>query len=155
MAIIIDKLEEAVEETVGTDGSKMVTIYSKDGLRVLHYFEHTVPQYSKGISAAIAMEDELKIKHPKEWAAVSEYIGPSAGGLKDRWAPELGIIDADALCAADKKVKTRDGRLVSVYSPRVAAVMKYIMKTTPRVTISKKSANILEAGLARKYPGLF
>lgn len=155
--MLIDKkiLDEAVAEIMTANGGRKVTIYSKDSLRVLRYFELITPNFSKGIAAASVLEDELKKGYPDEWAAVIELVEPNRRDSRKAPLPEIDDIDLDVMCGVEAEISTRDGRLVSIYNPQVAAVLRYLLKAQPRFSMSKMAAELLERGLGRMYPEFF
>lgn len=155
MAIDKKILDEAVAETMTANGGRKVTIYSKDSLRVLRYFDLTTSNFSRGIAAAKVLEDELKIGYPEVWAAVIKLVSPNRRDARKAPLGECGEIDRAALCGAEAEASTRAGRLVAVYNPQVAAAMRYLQKTRKRLSMSKTAAGLLECGLVRMYPELF
>ena len=155
MSINKKVLDEAVAETMTANGGRKVTIYSNDSLRVLRYFEIAIPNFSKGIAAASVLEDELKKVYPYEWAAVIKLVEPNRRDLRKALLPEIGDIDLNIMCEVEAEISIRDGRLVSVYNPQVAAVLRYILKTQSRFSMSKTAARLLECGLKRMYPVFF
>ena len=44
---------------------------------------------------------------------------------------------------------------IAVWSPKISAIMWYLKKTTPEISISDEARTILEEGLEKKYPELF
>lgn len=145
-------LDEAVAEIMTANGGRKVTIYSNDSLRVLRYFELTTPNFSKGLSAASVLEDELKKGYPDEWAAVVELVGPNRRDSRKAPLPEIDDVDLDIMCEVEAEISTRDGRLVSIYNPQVAAVLRYLLKVQSRFSMSKAAAELLERGLEKMYP---
>ena len=148
-------LDEAVAETMSANGGRKVTIYSNNSLRILRYFEIATPNFSKGIAAASVLEDELKKVYPDEWAAVIELVEPNRRDSRKAQLPEIDDIDLNIMCEGEAEISIRDGRLVSVYNPQVAAVLRYILKTQSRFSMSKTAAGLLESGLKRMYPVFF
>ena len=155
MLINIKKLDEAVAETMSANGGRKITIYSNDSLRVLRYFEIETPNFSKGIAAASVLEDELKNIYHDEWAAVVKLVEPNKRDLRKAQLPEINDIDLNIMCGVEAEISTRDGRLITVYNPQVAAVLRYLLKTQSRFTMSKTAAGLLESGLKRMYPIFF
>lgn len=155
--MLIDKmkLDEAVAETMSANGGRKVTIYSSASLRVLRYFEIATPNFSKGIAAASVLEDELKKTYPDGWAAVIELVEPNRRDSRKAQLPEIDDIDLKVMCEVEAEISIRAGRLVSVYNPQVAAVLRYLLKTQSRFTISKTAAGLLESGLKRMHPVFF
>ena len=155
--MLIDKikLDEAVAETMSANGGRKVTIYSNDSLRVLRYFEIATPNFSKGIAAASVLEDELKETYPDEWSAVIKLVEPNRRDSRKAQLQEIDDIDLNIMCEVEAEISIRDGRLVSVYNPQAAAVLRYLLKTQSRFSMSKTAAGLLEDGLKRMYPGFF
>ena len=155
MLIDKNKLDEAVAETMSANGGRKVTIYSNDSLRVLRYFELETPNFSKGIAAASVLEDELKKTYPDEWHLVIELVEPNRRDSRKAQLPEIDDIDLNILCEVEAEISIRDGRLVTTYNPQVAAVLRYLLKTQSRFSMSKTAAGLLESGLKRMYPVFF
>ena len=148
-------LDEAVAETMSANGGRKVTIYSNDSLRVLRYFEIAIHNFSKGIAAASVLEDELKKTYPDEWAAVIELVEPNRRDSRKAQLQEIDDIDLNIMCEVEAEISIRDGRLVTTYNPQVAAVLRYLLKTRSRFSMSKTAAGLLEGGLKRMYPVFF
>lgn len=148
-------LDEAVAETMLANGGRKVTIYSNDSLRVLRYFEIATPNFSKGIAAASVLEDELKRIYPDEWSAVIKLVEPNRRDSRKAQLPEIDDIDLNIMCEVEAEISIRDGRLVTTYNPQVAAVLRYLLKTQSRFSMSKTAAGLLESGLKRMYPVFF
>ncbi|MCK4938546.1 MAG: hypothetical protein KAR85_08075 [Methanosarcinales archaeon] len=53
------------------------------------------------------------------------------------------------------ETRTREGRIVTVYSPRLTALFRYLDYTTPRFSVSNHAAKLLEEILAREYPQMW
>ena len=155
MLINKKKLDEAVAETMSANGGRKVTIYSNDALRVLRYFEIETPNLSKGIAAAVVLECELKKVYPDEWAAVIKLVEPNRRDSRKAQLPEIDDIDLNTMCDVEAEISIIKGRLVSVYNPQVAAVLRYLLKTQSKFTMSKTAAGLLENGLKRMYPVFF
>lgn len=147
-------MKGSIDKTEHVDGGKKVTLYSEAALKALKYFELTIPKFSKGIASAEILTDEIKLIYPVEWAAVESKVSERAGAGKNIF-PDLGRVNAQALIEAEEETRTRDGRLVTVYDPRVATIMRYLSATVPRFVVSKEAATLLESGLKKRYPNLF
>jgi len=154
MIINTHALKKAVSVTEQVDGGKKVTVYSKAALRALKYFELTIPSFSKGVVAALILEDEIRKHYPFEWAEIEQAV-PEKNTMGDHEIPEITLINQTVLMQADEETATRDGRLVTVYDPRVATMLRYLAYTRPRFTRSKGAAELLELGLQNRFPNLF
>jgi len=53
------------------------------------------------------------------------------------------------------ETQTRRGRIITVYSPRLTALFRYLDHTTPRFRLSNHAAEMLEEILAREYPEMW
>ena len=175
--MIIDgnKLKTAVDLTMASNGGRGISLWSRDGARVLRYFEHTIIGFSKGIAAADVLEGMVETAYPEIWNAVSDYIPPADGmqvqcpvcsewytpkyathNQKTKQAiPVLGDIDRDELKAVEIELEKRSNCLISAYNSRVSATMRYLSLTETKFTISKAAAELLERGLERMYPEFF
>ena len=199
-----DTLEIAIKKTMESYGGRNITVYSTKSLRVLHYFERTLPgTFSKGIMAATILEREVAKEYPEIWEYVAERIpkinrsdkkyvptvedilradlpapikirtvsgtlhltysadvlerlkNEAMVDMHDPDLPELGQIDKDELTIVDDIITHRDGRLVSVYSPRVSAVMRYLTSTKNAFKPGRVVAALLERGIEGDYPEFF
>ena len=175
MTIDESKLKTAVDLTMASNGGRGISLWSRDGARVLRYFEHTIIGFSKGVAAADVMEPMVKTAYPEIWNAVSDYIPPADGmqvqcpvcnewytpkyaahNQKEKQAmPTLSDIDRDELKAVEIELKNRSNCLISAYNSRVSATMRYMSLTETKFTISKTAAELLERGLRRMYPEFF
>ena len=175
--MIIDesKLKKAVDLTMASNGGRGISLWSRDGARVLRYFEHTIIGFSRGVAAADVLEEMVETAYPEIWNAVSDYIPPADGmqvqcPMCNEWytpkyaahnqktkqaMPVLGGIDRDELKAAEIELDKRSNCLISVYSSRVSATMRYLSLTETKFTISKTAAELLEIGLVELYPEFF
>lgn len=143
---------DAADEVNMTVGGRKITIYSEQALKVLKYFELTIPRFSKGVVAAKVLEEVLRKKYKKEWKLAEKYVDTRSTIKSSQTIPELTTIDESAFNRAKEETKTRDGRLISVYSPKVSTVIRYLSKSIPKYAISKESAILLEEGLKERYP---
>jgi len=208
MSINKKQLEIAIKKTMEGYSGRNVKIYSKPGLRVLTYFERTLPcSFSKGIMAATILEREVAAKYPDEWAYVSARIPKitraqrkytptideimntdlpapvdiktvagklqltystnvlstlkalSLENMQDPDLPELRRVSTPVLIKVDDLLSSSEERLISVYSARVAAVMRYLTDTVVDADIKFKPgrevASLLEKGLKDDYLELF
>ena len=175
MTINESKLKKAVDLTMASNGGRGISLWSRDGARVLRYFEHTIIGFSKGVAAADVLEEMVETAHPEIWNAVSDYIPPTDGmrvqcpecgawytpkyaahNQKTKQAmPTLGDIDHDELKAVEIELEKRSNCLISVYNSRVSATMRYLSLTETKFSMSKAAAGLLERGLSRMYPELF
>lgn len=175
MTIDESKLKKAVDLTMASNGGRGIAIWSRDGARVLRYFEHTIVGFSKGIAAADVLEPMVEKAYPEIWDAVSDYIPPADGmqvqcpecgawytpkyaahNQKEKQVmPVLGDIDRDELKAVEIELEKRSNCLISAYNSRVSATMRYMSLTETKFTISKTAAELLERGLRRMYPEFF
>ena len=175
MTIDEKKLKTAVDLTMASNGGRGIAIWSRDGARVLRYFEHTIIGFSKGVAAADVLEGMVEKAYPEIWNAVSDYIPPADGmqvqcPMCGAWytpkyaahnqkikqaMPILGDIDHDELKAVEIELEKRSNCLISAYNSRVSATMRYLSLTEKKFTISKAAAGLLERGLSRMYPEFF
>ena len=175
MTIDESKLKTAVDLTMASNGGRGISLWSRDGARVLRYFEHTIVGFSKGVAAADVLEEMVEAVYPEIWNAVSDYIPPADGmqvqcPVCNEWytpkyaahnqkikqaVPTLGDIDRDELKAVEIELEKRSNCLISVYNSRVSATMRYLSLTETKFTISKTAAELLERGLERMYQELF
>ena len=175
MTIDESKLKKAVDLTMASNGGRGISLWSRDGARVLRYFEHTIIGFSKGVAAADVLEEMVEAAYPEIWNAVSDYIPPADGmqvqcpecgvwytpkyaahNQKPKQAmPALGDIVRDELEAVEIELEKRSNCLLSVYNSRVSATMRYLSLTETKFTISKTAAGLLERGLERMYPEFF
>lgn len=175
MTIDESKLKKAVDLTMASNGGRGISIWSRDGARVLRYFENTIIGFSKGIAAADVLEGVVETAYPEIWNAVSDYIPPADGmqvqcPICSEWytpkyaahnqktkqeMPTLGDIDRGELKAVEIELEKRSNCLISAYNSRVSATMRYLSLTETKFTISKTAAKLLEIGLAELYPEFF
>ena len=175
MTIDEGKLKKAVDLTMASNGGRGISLWSRDGARVLRCFEHTIVGFSKGVAAADVLEEMVEAAYPEIWNAVSDYIPPADGmqvqcpecgawytpkhaahnHKQKQVIPTLGDIDHDELKAVEIELEKRSNCLISVYNSRVSATMRYLSLTETKFTISKAAAELLECGLERMYPGFF
>lgn len=175
MTIDESKLKKAVDLTMASNGGRGISIWSRDGARVMRYFENTIIGFSKGIAAADVLEGVVETAYPEIWNAVSDYLPPADGvqvqcpecrawytpkyathNQKTKQAmPALGGIDRDELKAVEIELDKQSNRLISVYNSRVSATMRYLSLTETKFTISKTAAKLLERGLGGMYPEFF
>jgi len=178
------ELKQAVNNTMLTAGGRAFTVYSPDSMRVLSYFEHTLikkahdgPGFKKSEVVAHILEDMVASEYPEIWHDVCLLIQPNKSGALVRcpkcktWhtigtvaenvetqpfvMPVLGEIDYNVVKAVELEIKTKAGKLMSVYNPRVSAVMKYLSYTETKFAVSRAAADLLETGLAGFYPEFF
>ena len=140
----------------------------------MRYFEHTVVGvFRKGVFAANILEDAMKEVHPELWNAVCDLTPINKGGrmtchvcgahiITERGnagmkqeVPVISKIDKDILRQVESELDTRTGRLISVYSTRAAAVLRYMQATGTKFKISRNAADLIEIGLAELYPAFF
>ena len=175
MTIDDSKLKKAVDLTMASNGGRGISLWSRDGARVLRYFENTIVGFSKGIAAADVLEEMVEAAYPEIWNAVSDYIPPADGmqvqcPMCGKWytpkyaahnqktkqvMPTLGDIDRDELKAVEIELEKRSNCLISVYNSRVSATMRYLSLTETKFSMSKTAAELLERGLEKMYPGFF
>ena len=175
MTIDESKLKKAVDLTMASNGGRGISLWSRDGARVLRYFEHTTIGFSKGVAAADVLEEMVEAAYPEIWNAVSDYIPPADGmqvqcPVCNEWytpkyavhnqkpkqvMPTLGDIDRDELKAVEIELEKRSNCLISVYNSRVSATMRYLSLTETKFSMSRAAAGLLECGLKRMYPGVF
>ena len=171
---MIDKtiLDNAIRIAAATNS---VTVYSKKASRVLRYSEQVINGYRKGIFAADVLEDVIEDVYPELWREVCKHIPstrrehtqcPTCGGWyiaesipqgnkTKQTAPALGGIDQDILASIEVELETRTGQLISIYSARSAAVLRYLLLANEITSMSGVGADLLEIGLAELYPEFF
>ena len=170
----IDKttLDNAIRIAAETNS---VTVYSKKASRVLRYSEQAINGYRKGVFAADVLEDVIEDVYPRLWHDVCKHIPstrrehaqcPTCGGWyiaesipqgnkTKQSAPDLGEIDQDILASIEVELETRTGQLISIYSARSAAVLRYLLLANEITSMSSVGADLLEIGLAELYPEFF
>lgn len=149
---------EALEQAIGESDTynRKITIYSKPAAAVLRYMDLTIPLFSKAGAATEILQKVINKKYPEEWKAVVAQNIPAVRPLsKSYWPGKLEIKDKAAWAQATEEVSTRKGRIITIYSPRMAAVIRYIANTTPRFSMSKSSAEMLEKGIEERFPELW
>lgn len=171
MIINKQQLKIAVDSAVSTNN---ITVYSREVALPLRYLEHTVKGvFRKGVFAANILEDVMKEVHPELWDVVCGLTPINKGGrmtcpvcgahiITERGnagtkqeVPVLSKINKDVLKQVETELDVRAGRLVSVYSTRAAAVLKYMQATGTKFSISREAADLIEIGLAELYPVFF
>ena len=172
--MIIDKttLDNAINISAVTNS---VTVYSKKASGVLRYSEQVINGYRKGVFAADVLEDVIEDIYPELWREVCKHIPstrrehaqcPTCGGWyvaesippgnkTKQTAPVVGEIDQDILADIEIELKTRTGQLISIYSARSAAVLRYLLLANEITSMSSVGADLLEIGLAELYPEFF
>lgn len=164
------KMNKAVQSAIVNNNT---TVYSPDGLRILRYLDHTVIGFKRGRLAAAIIENVMMERHPTLWDAVCTNLPAHKGGrvkcpscgecffvgrhasASEQEIPVLGPIDANALACAKDELETRTNRIVSVYSTRATAVLRYMSLTETKFRISREAADLLEIGLNELYPRFF
>ena len=165
------QLKIAVNSAVSTNN---ITVYSMEVARPLRYFEHTVVGvFKRGVLAADILNDVMEKVHPELWNAACDLTPINKGGRAQCPAcgecfftergnantkqeiPVISEIDKDVLGQVESELEVRAGRLVSVYSTRAAAVLRYMQATETKFSISREAADLIEVGLSELYPVFF
>lgn len=172
MIINKTKLDNAISIAAATNS---VTVYSKKASRVLRYSEQVINGYQKGVFAADVLEDAIEEIYPELWCEVCKHISSTrrehaqcqaCGGWyvaesipsenkTNQTAPALGEIDRDILASVEIELETRTGQLISIYSARSAAAIRYLRLVNDITSMSAAGADLLEIGLAELYPEFF
>lgn len=146
-------LNQVIEAAKGKDPlCKKITLYSRPAQIILRYLDLTIPQYSRSGAAAELLSEAIKEEYSDLWGRICSAGVPNTVSLsKSYWHKRFPKIDEKIWGQAVEETKPRVGRIITIFHPRVAAVMRYYTQTTPRYNLSKESATILERALSKKY----
>lgn len=152
---ILHDIMEAAK--TGPTVDRKIALYSHKALVLLRYLELSNPKFSRGGAAGEKLTRVVPEHHPELWERIVSEV-PAPKEKKSEWAgkaEQLKHPDATVIEKAMSEAKTREGRIVTVYSPRLAALFRYLDHTTPRFSLSNHAAELLEEILAREYPEMW
>jgi len=155
-------LSELIQKALtGTIEDKRISLYSHPALVLLRYADIITPGFSRSGAAGQLISDLLKKHNSTLWDYVDSKFKDSeivTRGNKQFWShvtiesTETPIITEKALDQAIEETQERMGRTVTIYSPQISVIFKYLASIEPRFSISKNAAELLECALEEKFP---
>lgn len=134
---------------------RQVQIYSRPALVILRYLDLSTPGFSKGGAAGELLTEPVKKEYPVLWEKLTALNIPETEE-KDIYLPrKFPKIIKTKWAQAVKESKERKGRLVTVYNPKVSAILRYNMQTIPRYKMSAEAAKLIEEEISRRYPDVW
>jgi autonomous glycyl radical cofactor GrcA len=163
-SINIETLDQAVEEAMRYP---KVTIYSPIIASAMRYREIMTPRFKLSPEAEVRLERVLKREDPILWKAVEEKLSWNkkknfqrlkAGSQQSTFRgqklkDESQSIDREVLEQAIEEGS--EYPKISIYSPIIAALMRYKEITTPRFKLSPEAEIRLRKVLKNEDPGLW
>jgi hypothetical protein len=149
-AIDLTVLAQAIDE--GTKKPK-ITVYSPIIASVMRYKEITIPRFKLSPAVETRLEKVLRRENSELWKSIEEKMKWKKKKESICLNEPIGIIDLDVLNQAIEEGKKYPK--VSIYSPIVAAFMRYSEITTPRFKLSPAVEGRLEKVLKGEDPELW
>lgn len=146
-------LKQVAAEAKTTETGKKTMIHSHPASVILRYLSLITPKFSCGGAATELLEGVIKQEYPDLWERVIQEDVPGITELeKSYWPKKFPRIDEAQWQRALEETTTRRGKIITAFHPRIAAVLRYCAKTTPRFSISEKAAGLLGSAIKARYP---
>ena len=136
---------------------KKVAIYSHKAMVLLRYLQLSNPKFSRSRAAREKLFQIIPEHHPELWERIlseiplkKESIPQWEGKTSQLKRPQIKLLNE-----AFAETKTTESRIITVYSPQLAALFKYLDHTTIRFNTSAHGAEMLEEILSREYPEIW
>ncbi|MBE0523569.1 MAG: hypothetical protein IBX40_04450 [Methanosarcinales archaeon] len=153
---ILHEVMEAAK--TGPIVDRKIALYSQKASVLLRYLELSNPKFSRGGAAGEMLTLIAPERYPELWGRIVSEVQAPREKKKSEWAgkaEQLKHPDSALMDQALAETQTRKGRIITVYSPRLAALFRYLDHTIPRFRVSNHAAEMLEEILAREYPEMW
>ena len=149
-----EALHRAIEEVRTGKFTKRLTAYSSKATYPIRYVDITTPMFSMAGAAAGLIEEQLKIDYPELYQHVVKDFGELCPSRSTKTVKEMDInsLNPNMLEQAKAEAAHTSGKTLAVYNERIATIIRYFMLTTPRYTISKELAGLLEKRITTIHP---
>jgi hypothetical protein len=169
MAIDSRLLEHIITEATKSKNIiwQKITTHQPIAAIILRYFEMTIPRFSRSGAASELLEEKIAIKYPEIWREISKAM--PGRKRKDRidelifketekvsYWPERFQLDKKVLKEAIHEADMiSSGENITIFNPRIAALLRYLSMTTPKFSMSENIASLLKESLKERYPELW
>jgi hypothetical protein len=151
-----EKVDELLSSLETSEKDKKLTIYSRPAATILRYLDLTQAQFSRAGAAAEIMEKEVQKEYKDLWNLFKDKGVLTTVKLeRSYWPLDIKEADEKIWAQALEETNTRKGRLITIYHPRMAVVLRYLDLTTPRFSLSDEAGRLLENAMKKKVPGLW
>lgn len=149
-----EALHQAIEEVRTGKFTKRLTAYSSKATYPIRYVDITTPMFSMAGAAAGLIEEQLKIDYPELYQHVVKDFGELCPSRSTKTVKEMDInsLNPNMLEQAKTEAAHTSGKTLAVYNERIATIIRYFMLTSPRYTISKELAGLLEKRITTIHP---
>lgn len=136
---------------------KKVAIYSQKASILLRYIQLTKPKFSRAKASREKLFELAHENHPEIWEKILLEIPPKKKGNENgsHWGGNKTHLNqpvASILDEAHKETESNDSRIITIYSPQLASLFKYLDSTVIRFKTSSYGAELLESKLEQDYP---
>ncbi|MBC2746252.1 MAG: hypothetical protein HF975_04450 [ANME-2 cluster archaeon] len=154
--LIFNKIITAAK--TGSIVDKKIALYSGKSAILARYFELSNPKFTRSGALGEKLCQIASEEYPELWDKIINEIPDAKANKTSQWegkADPLTGPDPALLESALSETLTKEGKTITIYNPRLAALFNYLSHTIPRFSISKTAAGMLEEILAREYPRMW
>lgn len=157
MEINKEYLNRAIEDVRNGRFTKRLTLYAPSTTIPIRYADITTPQFSMAGAAAGLIEEQMEGDYPELYESTIKAFGKPHPSRSTHTIKKMDIsnIDPHMAAQAKKEVERQSGKILAIYNERVATIIRYFMLTTPRYSISKELATLLEKRMSNIHPDIW
>ena len=154
------ELDRAIEEVQTNEFAERRTLYSDKAPIPIRYASITIisiPAFSMAAAAAELIEEQMLKDYSELYQHVIDVFGLPEKSIHTQAFKNIDVNNINKIKAeqAKEEVNTQSGKIIAIYNERIAAIIRYHMLTTPRYSISKELAALLEKRITNIHPGIW
>ena len=141
----------------GNITDKKIAVYSHKTMVLLRYLQLSFPNFVRSPAVNEKLFQAMPDHHPELWDRIlseipqnKENVSQWKGKNQQLKHPKIGLLKE-----AFDETKTTESRIITIYSPQLTALFKYLEHTTIRFKTSKHGAEILEDTHSKEYPEIW
>ena len=152
-----EALHQAIEDVRDGRFTKRLTLYASKATIPIRYADITSPQFSMAGAAAGLIEEQMEVDYPELYEGTTKEFKKPHHSRSTHTIKKMDTsnIDPYMMKQAKKEAKSQSGKILAIYNERVATIIRYFMLTTPRYSISKELATLLEKRISNIHPGIW
>ena len=151
------ELNRAIEEVQTGKFIIRLTAYASKATAPIRYLSIITPQFTMAGAATGLIEEQIEKDYPELYQRAIEVFGKPHPSKSTKTIKDMDItnLDPHTVTKAKAEAANHSGKTLAIYNERVAVIVRYFKLTTPRYSISKELAALLEKRITSIHPGIW